>query len=116
MHEVGLAEAVLDSVERRANGRTVQRVRVRAGVLNRVDEESMRQAFALVGEGSVADSATLELDVVPVQVACADCGEQSTAPEVVVACPRCGGMSVELSGGDELTLVSLDIAAEPVPG
>jgi len=114
MHEVGLCQAVLDAVERRASGRTVQRVRIRAGVLNRVDEPSMRQAFALVSEGSVAEGAELDLEIIPVAVDCDACGQESVVDDVVVSCPRCGDPGVRLRGGDELTLVSIDVSPAPV--
>jgi hydrogenase nickel incorporation protein HypA/HybF len=116
MHEVGLCQAVLKTVEQRAQGRTVHRVRVRAGVLNRIDEASMRQAFTLVSEGSVAQGAELDLELVPIDVECAACSDTSTTQEVVVVCPRCGSTDLQLRGGDELTLVSLDVAAAPVSG
>jgi hydrogenase nickel incorporation protein HypA/HybF len=114
MHEVGLCEAVLDAVDRRAAGRTVQAVRVRSGVMNRVDEESMRQSFALVSEGSVAEGAELTLEIVPITVECDACDTSSVVDDVVLSCPRCGDIDVRLNGGDELTLVSIDVAPSPV--
>jgi Zn finger protein HypA/HybF involved in hydrogenase expression len=48
MHEFGLAEGVLETVRRRAAGRPVSRVRVRAGVRHGVDADSMAQAFQFV--------------------------------------------------------------------
>ena len=113
MHEVGLCRAVLNAVEQQAQGRTVHRVAVRAGVLNRIDEPSMREAFSLVSEGSVAEGADLDLELVPINVDCAGCSGSSTAEEIVVACPHCGSRDVRLRGGDELTLVCLDVAADP---
>jgi hydrogenase nickel incorporation protein HypA/HybF len=94
----------------------VRRVRIRAGVLNRVDEPSMRQAFALVSEGTVADGAEVDLEVVPLLVECAACGAETPSDEVPVACPRCGDLGVQLRGGDELTLVSIDVAPTSVSG
>ena len=114
MHEVGLAEAVLDAVERRAAGRAVRVVRIRSGVLNRVDEPSMRQAFALVSEGSVAEDADLELEVVPIVAECPACGASWTADDVPTVCASCGDLSLRLVGGDELTLVSIDVSPAPV--
>jgi Zn finger protein HypA/HybF involved in hydrogenase expression len=64
VHEFGLCESILDAVERRAAGRPVTRVSIRCGVFNRVDGPSMRQAFALVADGSVAADAALDLTVV----------------------------------------------------
>lgn len=64
MHEVGLCEGLLDVVERRATGRKVLSVRVRAGRDLRVVEPAIEQAFALVAEGTVAEGA--RVDLVPI--------------------------------------------------
>ncbi|HET9078072.1 MAG TPA: hydrogenase maturation nickel metallochaperone HypA [Acidimicrobiales bacterium] len=61
MHELGLCEALLEVVERRAAGRRVLAVRVRAGDDLRVAEPALDQAFALVAEGTVAAGARVDL-------------------------------------------------------
>jgi hydrogenase nickel incorporation protein HypA/HybF len=110
MHEFGLAEGVLDTVRRRAGGRPVRRVRVRAGVRHGVDEESMAMAFRFVAEGTEADGAALDLVTVPVRLACRACGYEADSFDVLATCPRCAGEEVDLAGGDELILESLEYA------
>lgn len=110
MHEFGLAEGVLETVQRRAGGRPVRRVRVRAGVRHGVDAESMAQAFRFVAEGTEADGAALDLVVVPVRLACRACGYAADTFDVLATCPRCAGDAVDLAGGDELVLESLEYA------
>ena len=61
MHEIGLCEAIIDAVERRAAGRRVLAVRVRAGDDLMVVEPALDQAFALVAEGTVAEGARMEM-------------------------------------------------------
>jgi hydrogenase nickel incorporation protein HypA/HybF len=114
MHEIGLAESILDAVQRRAAGRTVARVRVRCGVLNRVDAPSMQQGFDLVTSGSVADGAVVDLVTVPVTVSCRACGRDSEVPDVTWICPSCRAPDVRITGGDELLLESLTFR-EPQP-
>ena len=65
MHEVSLGEAILDAVERRAEGRKVVRVKVRVGTHHSASEPALDQGFALVSEGSVAEGARLEIVTVP---------------------------------------------------
>jgi hydrogenase nickel incorporation protein HypA/HybF len=110
MHEFGLCESILEAVERRAAGRPVTRVGVRCGVFNRVDSASMRQAFALVADDSVTAAADLDLTVVPTRLECAGCGGISEVDDVVFECPRCHGLDVDLTGAQELTLVSVALA------
>jgi hydrogenase nickel incorporation protein HypA/HybF len=110
MHEIGLAEAVLDAVERRAAGRPIRRARVRAGVLLRISEPAFAQAFALVAAGTVADGAHLELVIMPVRLACRSCGRTTESDELLAVCPECGGTDIDIEDGDGLVLESIQPA------
>ncbi|MGH3344281.1 MAG: hydrogenase maturation nickel metallochaperone HypA [Carbonactinosporaceae bacterium] len=111
MHEFGLCEAILDAVERRAAGRRVTRVRVRVGALHRVVPPAMGQAFALAAEGTVADGADVELLTVPVQVSCRACGQAGEAIDPLTLCPSCGDAEIEVTGGGEIVLESIELGA-----
>ncbi len=121
MHEIGLAEAILEAVQRRAAGRPVRRVGIRAGALLRVVEPSMGQAFQLVTEGTVAEGAAIDLVVTPARLTCRTCGHHTGTLDPLAVCPACGAGDVDVTGGDELVLESIEIAqqdqeARDVPG
>lgn len=117
MHEVGLCEGIVSAVVERAGERQVTRVRIRAGVQQRVVHESLEHAFREVADGTVAEDAEVELEVVPVTLTCAACGSVQESDDAYAACPACGSVDVETAGGDELTLVSISLRSpeEPVP-
>jgi len=104
MHELGLAESVLEAVEQRAAGRPVARVRVRVGALLHVHPGSFDQSFALVAAGTPAEGAEVELVVVPVDLHCGGCGTTSQVGELVESCPVCGSVAVSMQGGDQVVL------------
>jgi hydrogenase nickel incorporation protein HypA/HybF len=108
MHELGLCEAIVDAVEKRAGDRPVARVRVRVGRLHHVHPEAFDQSFALAAMGTVADAAQADLVLIPVEGRCKSCSASFEANEPIIACPSCGGLDVEQSGGDELTLESIE--------
>jgi hydrogenase nickel incorporation protein HypA/HybF len=117
VHEIGLAEAILEAVEKRADGRPVSRAKVRAGALLRVVEPAMDQAFQLVTEGTIAEGAAIELVVTPARMNCRSCGHEATTHDPLAVCPACGGGDVDMTGGDELMLESIEIAeVRDVPG
>ncbi|MCO5990305.1 hydrogenase maturation nickel metallochaperone HypA [Actinoallomurus spadix] len=117
MHELGMAEALLAAVERGADGRPVRRVRVRAGVLLRIDEAALVQAFAVAAAGTVADGADLEVIVDPVRLSCGRCERTTTSDGLLAACPACGATDLRIEGGDELALESIDLVeTAEVPG
>jgi hydrogenase nickel incorporation protein HypA/HybF len=107
VHEFGLAEGVLDAVLRRAAGRPVSRVRLRAGVRHRIDELSMAQAFRLVATGTEAEGAALDLVAVPARLRCRSCDRSAETYDVLARCPGCAGDAVDVTGGDDLVLESL---------
>lgn len=111
MHEIGLCEAILDSVKKRADGRRVRRVRVRIGALRHVVQGSLEQGFEMVAAGTVADGAAIEMVTLPVQVDCRSCGRHIESDEMVLTCPQCEGTDLDLVGGNELLLESLELAA-----
>ncbi|MFL6056572.1 MAG: hydrogenase maturation nickel metallochaperone HypA [Actinoallomurus sp.] len=117
MHEYGIAEAVLAAVERRAAGRPVRRARVRAGVLLRISEAALDQAFVMISDGTVADGAHVELIVDPVRLTCGRCDRTTTSDGLMAVCPACGGTDLAIEGGDELVLESIQLVeAAHVPG
>ena len=119
MHEFGLCESFMDAVSRRAAGRSVAGVRVRIGVLHRVDQEALRQSFQFVALGTVAEGAQLELVTTPAVLACDDCGVKTGSTQVLAICPACGGTALQIVGGTELVLESIrlaDVDAESAHG
>jgi hydrogenase nickel incorporation protein HypA/HybF len=102
---------VLEAVERRAAGRPVDVVRIRAGAMHRVVGSAMATAFDLASTGTVAQGARLE--VVPVQVTCRSCGLEVESDDPYALCTRCGSPDLDLLGGDELTLESITFHETP---
>ncbi len=124
MHELGLCSSIVDAIERRAGERMVARVRVQVGRLHHVHPEAFGQSFAVAAMGTVAEDAAAELIVLPVCARCGSCTVTWEAEEMPFACPTCGSVEIELSGGDELVLElieyegrsALDVPRDPWPG
>jgi hydrogenase nickel incorporation protein HypA/HybF len=108
VHELGLCSSIVDAVERRAGTRNVARVTVQVGRLHHVHPEAFEQSFAVAAAGTVAEDAKAELVLLPVRAKCSDCERTWNAEEIPMSCPACGGMGVELVGGDELVLESIE--------
>jgi len=108
MHEYGLCEGVLDAVRRRASGRPVSKVRVRIGARHAAEADSMTQAFGMISVGTEAEEATLDLVTVPAALRCRDCGATAEVTDMLAVCPKCASDNVEITGGDELVLESLE--------
>ncbi len=108
MHELGLCTSIVDAIERRAGERPVAAVRVRVGLLHHVHPEAFELSFAVAAMGTVAEDASADLVLIPVQARCGSCGHSWLCDLVPVACPQCEAMQVDLTGGDELVLESIE--------
>ena len=65
MHEVALAQGILDVVLDVAGGREPQTVRVRAGELQSVTQDSLQFCFEMVAQVTPAASTRLEVEIIP---------------------------------------------------
>ena len=84
MHEMSLAEAILQIVEDTAaqqGCRRVSEVRLEIGALSGVEVDALSFCLDVVLKGSVADGARVELERLPGQGYCLSCGEGETRIE-----------------------------------
>jgi hydrogenase nickel incorporation protein HypA/HybF len=112
MHELSIASAVLDIVQRHAGGRRVSRVELKVGHLRQVVPSALEFAFELVAEGSVAEGAELVMEEVPATVRCERCGRESTLTAFPARCAACGSLDAEVTGGEELLVDALELEDE----
>src|SRR3954451_5080826 len=105
MHELSVASAIVAIAERHARGRRIERVDVRIGHLRQVVPDSLAFAFELLTDGAIE----LHVDFVPATGCCRACGHVSELDGFPLHCGRCGGLDLELLGGEELEVTSLDV-------
>ena len=109
MHELSIADAVMGIVSRHAAGRQVTRVELKVGYLRQVVPSALEFAFELVSQGTEAEGAELVLEEVPATVRCRACGADSVVEAFPLMCGACGAFDVEVTGGEELLVDSLDL-------
>jgi len=94
---------------RHAAGRRVTAVEVKVGHLRQVVPSALRFAFELVAEGTVVEGARLELEEVPAEGRCRDCGSETVMAGFPLACGRCDGLNMEVIAGEELLVDALEL-------
>lgn len=110
MHEMSLAESILQIVEDAAakqGFKRVSEVRLEIGALAGVEPEALTFCLDVVFRGSVAAGARVELERLPGQGFCLDCGETVPVMARYDACPKCGGYQVQATGGTEMRVKDL---------
>jgi hydrogenase nickel incorporation protein HypA/HybF len=112
MHELALAESILDAVGRELEaypGATPIRVGVKVGVMAAVDLDALRFCFEVALRGSKWPQLNLDAEVVPGEAHCLACGHRVRACAIVLDCARCGSAQTVMHGSDELDLTRLEV-------
>ena len=109
MHELAIAESVVDTVTQRLPGAEVTCVRLEIGALSGVVPDSIRFCFDLATEGTGLEGAALEITEPPARCRCRACGAEFQPDTPIVLCP-CGSADVAVLAGEELKILSVQVA------
>jgi hydrogenase nickel incorporation protein HypA/HybF len=109
VHELSIAESVLQVASRHAEGRRVTKVYVKVGHLRQVVPSALAFSFELVAHGTSAEGAELELQQVPATGVCKECGEESRLAAFPLQCRSCRSHDLEIIEGEELLVESLEL-------
>ena len=109
MHELAIAEGVVDTVTQRLPGARITSVHLEIGALSGVVAGSVRFCFDLATEGTSLEGATLEITEPPARCRCRSCGTEFQPDPPFAVCP-CGSADVAVLGGEELRILSVRVA------
>ncbi|BBP04469.1 putative hydrogenase nickel incorporation protein HypA [Sulfuriferula plumbiphila] len=111
MHEMSLAEGVLQILEDTATHhgfQQIKRVRLEIGELACVEVESLRFCLDVVVRGSVAENTMLDIVQTPGGGWCMNCSDTVPISALFSACPRCGSYQVQPTHGTEMRVLELE--------
>jgi hydrogenase nickel incorporation protein HypA/HybF len=106
MHEMALAEGILDIVLSYADkneAKKVTEISVLVGEMTGVVDESLEFCFT-----SIAKGAKLILKRIPLVARCLECGKETKIERYNFTCPHCGSLRMETISGRELRVESLE--------
>lgn len=109
MHELAIAEGLVDAVRQRLPGQRITCVRLEIGALSGVVADSVRFCFDLVTEGTTLEGARLEIAQPPAVCHCRVCGTDFEPDGPFALCP-CGSAEVTVLTGQDLTITSVQVA------
>jgi len=112
MHEMSLAESVLQIIEQAGSEQGFTRVKtvwLEIGQLACVEPEAMRFCFDAVMADSIAEGARLEIIETAGRGWCAQCARDVPLTASHEACPLCGGYPLRVTGGDALRVRELEV-------
>ncbi len=113
MHEMSLAEGVIQILEQSAQEQGYSEVKtiwLEIGELSNVEVESLTFCMEAVCKGTVADQARVEIIHAPGEAWCMECRQTVAVHALYDPCPQCGGFQVQVTGGNEMRVKELEVA------
>jgi hydrogenase nickel incorporation protein HypA/HybF len=112
MHEMALAQGVLEVIQRQSQKSPFARVNavtLEIGALSGVEPEAIAFCFDAVTRGTIAEGARLKIDRMEGGGTCIECGANVRLRERFDACPECGAYGVQPQRGLEMRVKELDV-------
>ena len=112
MHELGIAQEIIDRVARemqRHPGARARAVGVKVGEVSGVDRDALEFSFASLVRDTEWQRLKIEIEDCPRRHRCPACGREFTVVESRTACPGCGGTATVLLSGDELDIGYIEV-------
>ena len=113
MHEMSLAEGIVQIVEKTARDHNAIRVRsvvLELGALSHVEQDALRFCFDAVTRGTVADGAVLQIDTPAGRAWCMPCGDSVALARLGDACPKCGSYQLQVTDGEQMKVKEVEVA------
>lgn len=110
MHELGLAQDVLEKIREEAKAKGWSKVayaRAKIGETLITDPLEFEEIFSTISSGSVAEGMKLDLEVLPLKASCSDCKKGFNPKALRLDCPHCGSTNISIHSGKELLIEDL---------
>ena len=113
MHELAVTQNILDiAIEKAAatQAARIDRIRVTIGELSGAVPDSVQFYFEVLRKGTIAEGASLDITSVPGKLRCRQCRSDFHPEDLPWTCPDCCSLSLEVTGGKDLFLESLEVS------
>lgn len=113
MHELSITQSVLTialDAAHNAGAERVTAIHLVIGDLSSFVDDSVQFYFDFLSRGTPAEGATLTFQRQPALAECLNCGSSfGVTPPLTLACPACGGSRLQVTGGRELRVESIEV-------
>lgn len=113
MHEVAIAENILDLIEQKIGGsRELSEVELRIGPLSGVSADSLEFCFTTIAKQKGFGTPVLRVERTSMDIQCDACPTRYQVPDPIVPCPECGSWHRTILSGDELQLLGATLSED----
>lgn len=113
MHEVSIAEGLLATAVnecKKSGYGSIEKVSIRIGKASGVMPEALLFAFDAMKSDTIANTAVLDIEEVPLAGICLTCEKDfKTEESYLLCCPHCDSSSFKIISGRELDITELEV-------
>jgi len=112
MHEFWVTENILDIALKeaeKAQAKKITKINLVVGELTGFVPDCIEFYFETMSKNTIAEKASLHFELTPAQLRCRDCSSVFEPKESGWQCPECHSQSVEIIGGRDLYLASMEV-------
>ena len=118
MHELGIAQSILKTVEQEVKVRSlppVAEVGIRVGALSGVLPDALAFGFEALIVGTALAGCRLKIELVPARAQCRICRKAFDVADCFFQCPACRSVQVDVTHGYELDIAYLEVEDVETP-
>lgn len=112
MHELSLAQNIMDIVEEQCHKNNVKKVTalwLELGALSCVEQSALEFCFDMITKETIAENCKIHFIPIPAQAYCWQCEKIVTISIQQNACPHCGSIHLQRQSGDELRIKEIEV-------
>jgi len=109
MHEMSIAQGIIDLCLEHAGGRRVTSLNIEIGELSSVVPEAIEFCFEACSRKTLLEDARLNIIRVPGIGQCQECGRETPLTELYGSCGHCGSHLVSIVAGEELLVREIEV-------
>ena len=112
MHELavtkGLLKICLEEGEKHKNEK-INKINIKVGELTDLVPDCISYYFNIVARGTIAENTEINVEKIPVEIECNECGYKGIIGKNDYKCPKCKGLQYEITKGREFYLDTMEV-------
>jgi len=112
MHELAVTQSILTIAlenAQKVDAKQITGINLQIGQMASLVDDSIQFYWDILSEGTIAIGAKLNIERVPIEMRCFDCGNLFSPSPDTFDCPKCNSIRVQVIQGDEMRVISIDV-------